>query len=118
MLFLWLKNHLRELFIVLLAMAALLCLPSLIRLHDPTAGELDGSVFQLLAYAGLQFFGVLLFFWVALSAFFPTVSKYADAQFRKDFAGIPPAVRVWIFVAVLGLLTVLASVCLLAAHLL
>lgn len=118
MLFTWLKNHLRELFIVLVTMLLLLHLPSLIRLHDPTAGELDGSVFQLLAYAGLQFFGTLLGFWVALSAFFPTVSKYADAQFRKDFTALTPTVRVWLFAAVLGLLTVLASVCLLAAHLL
>lgn len=118
MLFLWLKNHIRELFIVLTAMVALLLLPSAIRLHDPTAGELDGSVFQILAYAGLQFFGVLLWFWVALSAFFPTVSRYADAQFRKDFTALTPAVRVWLFVAVLGILTVLASVCVLAVHLL
>lgn len=118
MLFIWIKNHLRELFIVILAMLALLFTPSVIRLHDPTAGELDGSVFQLLSYAGLQFFGFLLLFWVALSAFFPTVSRYADSKFKSDFSALPATHRAWLFVAVLGLLTFLASVCLLASHLL
>lgn len=118
MLFTWLKNHLRELFIVILAMLALLYSPALIRLHDPTAGELDGSVFQILAYAGLLFFGSLLWFWVALSAFFPTVGKYADAKFKADFNSLPANQRAWMMLAVLGLLALLASVCLLASHLL
>jgi hypothetical protein len=116
MLFTWLKNHLRELFIVLLAMLFLLYSPSLIRLHDPTAGELDGSVFQILAYAGLQFFAVLLGFWVALSAFFPTINRYADYKFKADWAALPAVHRAWLMIAVLFLLTVLASVCLIASH--
>lgn len=118
MLFTWLRNHIRELGIVILAMLALLYSPAIIRLHDPTAGELDGSVFQLIAHAGLLFFGALLWFWVALSAFFPTISKYADSKFRADFAALPATSRVWLFVAVLGLLTVLAAVAILSAHLL
>lgn len=118
MLFTWIKNHLRELFIVILAMLALLYSPALIRLHDPTAGELDGSVFQILAYSGLLFFGVLLWFWVALSAFFPTISKHVDGKFKSDWTAIPPLHRAWLTLAVLFLFTILASVCLLASHLL
>lgn len=118
MLFTWIKNHVRELFIVLLAMLALLYSPALIRLHDPTAGELDGSVFQILAYAGLLFFGSLLWFWVALSAFFPTINKYTDGKFKADFNGLPAAQRAWLMIAVLFMLTFLAAVCLLASHLL
>ena len=118
MLFTWIKNHLKELTIVILAFLFMLWSPALIRLYDPTAGELDGSVLQLLAHAGLMFFGSLLWFWVALSAFFPTVSSYADAKFKTDFSGLPPVQRAWLMLAVLGLLTLLACVCLLSSHLL
>lgn len=118
MLFLWIRNHLRELFIVLCAILALLYIPGVVRLHDPTAGELDGSVFQILSYAGLLFFGVLTGFWVATSAFFPTIGKHIDGKFKSDWTALPPVHRAWLTLAFLFMLTVLASVCLLASHLL
>ena len=116
--FRWLTTHLRELVTLLCAGLLLLNAPALIRLYDPTAGQLDGSVLQLLVWAGLIFLGGILFLWIGLSAGFPTVNRYLDAgKFRADWAALPAEKRASLTLWTLTLLLAFLSVCLLCAHL-
>ncbi len=116
--FRWISANLRELLIVALAVAALLWSPTIVRLYDPTAGSLDGSVFQLLAWGGLLFVASILLLWVGLSAAFPTVSKHIDhGQFRRDFAGLTEWQRTLVTLWTLTLLIAFLAGCLLVSHL-
>ncbi len=116
--FSWLKNHLREATVVVLAALVLVNLPALIRVYDPTAGQLDGSVFQLVAWAGLLFVGGISLLWVGISAAFPTVNRHLDSgQFRRDFTGLTNWNRTVATLWTLTLLTALLAVCLVCSHL-
>ncbi len=114
----WLRNHLRELLIVLLFGLLLLRSPGLIRLYDPTAGQLDGSVLQLIVWAGLIFLGGILLTWVGISAAFPTINRHLDSgQFNRDWTGLDAGKRATLTLWTLSLLLAFLAVCLLCAHL-
>lgn len=114
----WIAKNARELAIVLLATLCLLWSPAVVRLYDPTAGSLDGSVFQLLAWAGLLYVASIVLLWVGLSAAFPTVSRHLDFKgFRVDFKAITAWQRTLITMWTLSIMLAFLGICLLVSHL-
>lgn len=114
----WIAKNSRELAIVGLATLALLWSPTVVRLYDPTAGALDGSVFQLLAWAGLLYVASIVLLWVGVSAAFPTISRHLDGrQFRADFLGLTGWQRTLITLWTLSILFGFLGLCLLVSHL-
>jgi hypothetical protein len=115
----WLKNHLRELIVLTFAALLLVNVPAAVRaLFDPTAGELDGSVFQLFAWTGLLCLGCVVLLWVVISVAFPTINRHLDSgRFKTDFLALGPKERatltLWTLTLVLGLI----AVCVIASHL-
>lgn len=115
----WFRHHWKELSLIILAILALLWSPALYRLHDPSAGELDGSVFHFAAYAGLLFLLGIVLLWIGLSAAFPTANHHIDSgSWAKDFRELAPAHRVLVTLGIIALLLLWLSVCMVCAHLL
>lgn len=97
----WIKNHAKELTVLTGAAGA----------QYFASGELENGVMKVMLKAGPMFFGILLMFYIAMSAFFPTVSKHCDLNFKADWTSLPAVHRAWLTMAVLFLLMCLAVVC-------
>ena len=117
--FRWLKHNFREVVVLLFAALVLINMPRIIRAtFDPTAGELDGSVFQLAAWAGLLFLAGISLLWVGIATAFPTISRHLDAgQFKRDFSKLSERDRTLATLWTLTLLLAFLAVCILASHL-
>ncbi len=115
----WIWNHRREMAVLLLAALLLVNVPAAVRaLYDPTAGELDGSVFQLLAWTGLLCLGCVVLLWVVVSVAFPTINRHLDSgRFRSDFSRLTEKERITFTLWTLTLVIGLISVCVIASHL-
>ena len=116
-LFRWIREHLRELFLAMVLLQAVIWSPAIIRLYDPTSASMDGAFLQLLFYGGLLFACGLLLTWLALSAAFPTISKWIDYRFKKAWAELPDPTKIYLTLAVTFALLCWSGIALVTAHL-
>jgi hypothetical protein len=101
----FLKKNVYDLLVWCLLLAAFRVVPYFIQKVDPTSAVSDFGMVHVLVYGALGASFAVMTVWLILHFSFPTLADYLDhGKFREDFKDLPSAHRVWMLVAVMGLL--------------
>lgn len=98
-------NNIRDILVWCLLLAAFRVVPYFIQKVDPTSAVSDFGMVHVLVYGALGTSFAVLTVWLIFHFSFPTLAEYLDGEkFRSDFHGVPAPHRLWMLVAVMGLL--------------
>lgn len=98
-------NNIRDILVWCLLLAAFRIVPFFIQKVDPTSAVSDFGMVHVLVFGALGTSFAVLTVWLIFHFSFPTLAEYLDGEkFRSDFHGVPAPHRLWMLVAVMGLL--------------